>query len=115
MFFEERGFFCFNYRNISSIEIIWVSLHSFLGDHSLTYQQIVNYFTPSEATDAFRITAINKSKRTLPEFAVMAILGGAFIAFGGLLTVIVAGGMPGVAETNPGIVKFVAGHFSRWD
>ena len=69
----------------------------------------MNYFTPKEASDAFRITAINKSKRTLPEFAVMAILGGAFIALGGLLTVMVAGGMPGVAAANPGIVKFVAG------
>lgn len=69
----------------------------------------MNYFTPAEASDAFRITAVNKSKRTLPEFAVMAILGGAFIALGGLLTVMVAGGMPGVAVANPGIVKFVAG------
>lgn len=76
--------------------------------HVLGYK-IVNYFTPAEAADAFRITAINKSKRSLPEFAVMAILGGAFIAFGGLLTVIVAGGMPGVAAANPGIIKFVAG------
>lgn len=71
--------------------------------------KIVNYLTPAEATDAFRITAINKSKRTLSEFALMAILGGAFIAFGGLLTVIVAGGMPGTAAENPGIVRFVAG------
>lgn len=69
----------------------------------------MNYFTPKEAADAFRITAINKSKRPFPEFALMAILGGAFIAFGGLLTVIVAGGMPEVANSNPGIVRFVAG------
>ena len=69
----------------------------------------MNYFTPGEAADAFRITAINKSRRPLPQFAVMAILGGAFIAFGGLLTVIVAGGMPEIAKANPGIVRFVAG------
>ena len=69
----------------------------------------MNYFTPTEAADAFRIAAINKSKRSLPGFALMAILGGTFIALGGLLTVMVAGGMPQVAATNPGIVKFMAG------
>ena len=48
----------------------------------------------------------------MPTFAqkiVYSILGGAFISIGGLLAVIVAGGMPGVQEANPGIVKFVFG------
>ena len=39
----------------------------------------------------------------------MAIMGGAFIALGGLLTVIVAGGMPETASQNIGLVKFTAG------
>ena len=69
----------------------------------------MNYLTPMEAADAFRRAAIEKEKRPFTQFALMAILGGAFIAFGGLLTVMVAGGMPGVAEANPGVVKFVAG------
>lgn len=69
----------------------------------------MNYFTPMEAADAFRRAAIDKSKRSFPQFAVMAILGGAFIAFGGLLSVMVAGGIPGIGAANPGIVKFVAG------
>ncbi|MFA7584166.1 MAG: formate/nitrite transporter family protein, partial [Proteiniphilum sp.] len=69
----------------------------------------MNYFTPMEAADAFRRAAIDKSKRSFPQFAVIAILGGAFIAFGGLLSVMVAGGIPGIGAANPGIVKFVAG------
>lgn len=69
----------------------------------------MNYLTPMEAADAFRRAAIEKEKRPFPQFALMAILGGAFIAFGGLLSVMVAGGMPGVAAANPGLVKFVAG------
>ena len=69
----------------------------------------MNYLTPMEAADAFRRAAIEKEKRPFTQFALMAILGGAFIAFGGLLTVMVAGGMPGVAAANPGLVKFVAG------
>lgn len=69
----------------------------------------MNYYTPMEAANAFRQAAIYKSKLLFPEFALMALLGGAFIAFGGLLSVMVAGGMPGIGEANPGIVKFVAG------
>ncbi len=45
----------------------------------------------------------------LPQSIVFAILGGIFIAIGGLLSILVAGGMPGVASQNPGIVKFMAG------
>ena len=69
----------------------------------------MNYLTPTEAADAFRRAAIEKEKRPFAQFALMAVLGGAFIAFGGLLTVMVAGGMPGVAVANPGLVKFMAG------
>lgn len=69
----------------------------------------MNYLTPAEATKAFSASAISKSKRTFLEFALIAILGGAFIAMGGLLTVVVAGGIPQAAAMNPGIVKFVAG------
>lgn len=69
----------------------------------------MNYYTPAEAAEAFRITAIGKSKLPFLQFTIMSILGGAFIALGGLLTVMVAGGMPEAANTNPGLVKFVAG------
>lgn len=69
----------------------------------------MNYFTPTESADAFRRAALDKSKRSFPQFAVLAILGGALIAFGGLLSLIVAGGMPGISAANPGIVKFVSG------
>ncbi len=69
----------------------------------------MNYYSPAEAAEAFRITAVNKSKLPFLHFAIAAILGGAFIALGGLLTVMVAGGMPETGSVNPGIVKFVAG------
>jgi formate/nitrite transporter FocA (FNT family) len=69
----------------------------------------MNYFTAAEAANLFRVSALDKSKKSFTKFALMAILGGAFIALGGLLTVMVAGGMPGVALDNPGLVKFVAG------
>lgn len=66
-------------------------------------------FSPKEIAYEFCNTGIAKSQMDTKRFALLAVLGGTFIALGGLLTVIVAGGMPEVAATNPGLVKFVAG------
>lgn len=69
----------------------------------------MNYYTPKEIATQFAAAGVYKSKLSLPKFTLIAILGGAFIAFGGLLSVMVAGGMPGIGAENPGIIKFVAG------
>lgn len=66
-------------------------------------------FSPKEVAYEFCNSGIYKSNLGTTRFALLGILGGAFIALGGLLTVIVAGGMPEVAIANPGIVKFMAG------
>jgi len=69
----------------------------------------MNYYTPKEIAAEFASSGIYKSSLPVVKFSIIAILGGAFIAFGGLLTVMVAGGMPGIAVGNPGLIKFVAG------
>ncbi|MCD7971923.1 MAG: formate/nitrite transporter family protein [Candidatus Azobacteroides sp.] len=69
----------------------------------------MSYYSPADIAVEFSTSGIYKSKVSFPKFAVLAFLGGAFIAFGGLLTVLVAGGMPAIAAGNPGLVKFVAG------
>lgn len=68
-----------------------------------------NYYNPAEITREFCESGIYKSSLPTLKFILIAILGGAFIALGGLLSVMVAGGMTGVGEANPGIVKFIAG------
>lgn len=70
---------------------------------------MINYYSPKETSLNFAATACNKVNYPLIKFCFLAILGGAFIAFGGLLSVMVAGGMPGIGDANPGLVKFVAG------
>lgn len=68
-----------------------------------------NYYSPKEITNEFAASGIYKSSLPVSKFILIAILGGSFIALGGLLSVMVAGGMPGIAAGNPGLVKFMAG------
>ncbi|MDH8701359.1 formate/nitrite transporter [Dysgonomonadaceae bacterium PH5-43] len=69
----------------------------------------MNYNTPKDITKEFAASGLYKSSLPIAKFALIAILGGAFIAFGGLLSVMVAGGAPGIGAANPGIIKFIAG------
>lgn len=69
----------------------------------------MNYNHPREIALVFAKSGIEKSQMPLLKFSILAILGGMFIAFGGLLSVVVAGGIPGIGAENPGLVKFVAG------
>ncbi len=69
----------------------------------------MNYHSPKEIAAEFLQNGLYKTKTSVVRFALLAFLGGTFIAFGGLLTVMVAGGMPGVMATNPGLVQLMAG------
>ncbi len=69
----------------------------------------MSYYSPVEIAGIFGDVSKAKAKMPFIKFALLAILGGAFIALGGLLTVVVAGGMPATMALDPGIVKFVAG------
>jgi formate/nitrite transporter len=69
----------------------------------------LSYSTPKEIAQDFCAFGVYKYKTPWKKFAVLAFLGGTFIAFGGLLTVIVAGGMPETLAATPGLVKFTAG------
>ena len=69
----------------------------------------MSYYNPCEIADIFGTASQSKAKTNFTKFAIMAIMGGIFIALGGLLTVVVAGNMSGVALDNVGLVKFTAG------
>lgn len=69
----------------------------------------MSYYNPFEIADIFGSASEAKAKTPFSKFAIMAIMGGIFIALGGLLTVVVAGGMSDIALKNIGLVKFTAG------
>lgn len=66
-------------------------------------------YSPKEIAQHYCNSATKKAELSKLHFIILAILGGVFIAFGGLLTVIVAGGSPALMLANPGVVKFIAG------
>jgi len=69
----------------------------------------MSLFTPPEIIKIAGKAAINKDNYSIKKILTLSFLAGAYISFGGLLSVIIAGGMPGIATSNPGIVKFVFG------
>ena len=69
----------------------------------------MSFYIPREIAEEFAASGIRKGKLPMAKFCTIAILGGAFIAFGGLLTIIVAGGMPEAGAGNPGLIKFISG------
>lgn len=53
--------------------------------------------------------AISKHQHDVKRILVLSFLAGAYIAFGGLLSVMVGGGVPGISAQNPGLAKFLFG------
>jgi formate/nitrite transporter len=68
---------------------------------------VLNYFPPPKIAEQVSFSGTAKAKMPILKFILLSILGGAYISFGGLLFLFVAGGMPEMAATNPGLVKFL--------
>src|SRR5210317_395605 len=64
---------------------------------------------PEDIIKVINTAGMNKAKMSFEKTLVMGFLAGAFIAFGGLLAIMVGGGLPGIKMTNPGFQKFVFG------
>ncbi len=65
--------------------------------------------TPPRILEIAGETAIVKDNYSAKKILVLSFLAGAYISFGGLLSIIVGGGIPGLAASNPGIAKFIFG------
>ncbi|MEH0155689.1 formate/nitrite transporter family protein [Limibacter armeniacum] len=67
------------------------------------------YNTPKEILPAISKAAIQKDSYSLDKQLLLGFFGGAYVAFGSVLALVVGGGMPGIAAENPGLVKFAFG------
>lgn len=70
---------------------------------------MANMLSPDGIVDYADQGAVAKAGYEFPRMMVMAAMGGMFIALGGLLAVIVAGGSLQIGATNPGLQKFILG------
>ncbi len=66
-------------------------------------------FTPKEVLTEIGNNAVKKSKYSTKKTLILAFLAGAYIAMGGLLSIIIGGGVPGITAENPGLAKFFFG------
>ncbi|ALJ05027.1 formate transporter [Pseudalgibacter alginicilyticus] len=65
--------------------------------------------SPKEVIEIVGVLALNKGKYKVSKILILAFLAGAYIAFGGLLAIVVGGGSPLLSASNPGITKFLFG------
>lgn len=69
----------------------------------------MSLYSPNEIIDVASKLAIEKEKYPAKKILVLSFMAGAYIAFGGLLSILIGGGVPEIAENNPGIAKFLFG------
>jgi len=69
----------------------------------------MSYNTPTEVLDQVNRLAFSKAGYGNGKLIGLSFLAGAYIAFGGLLAILIGGGVPGIAAQNPGIAKFLLG------
>ncbi len=69
----------------------------------------MGYNSPDKILESIRGAAKAKGAYPLAKFLVLAMMGGAYISLGSMVAIIVAGGMQGVASSNPGLVKLIFG------
>jgi len=67
------------------------------------------YKSPYEIVNAVNEAGWVKAHMGFSKTLIMGFLAGAFIAFGGLLAVVVGGGIPEIKSANPGLQKFIFG------
>ncbi|SFN38973.1 formate/nitrite transporter [Formivibrio citricus] len=65
--------------------------------------------SPSYIVDYINNAAMSKVALRPPRLLVMSMLGGVYIALGGLLALVVAGGATGLLASNPGLDKLLFG------
>lgn len=69
----------------------------------------MSFKSPKDTVGAIDAVGCAKANLTFGQLLTLGFLAGAFIAFGGLLAIVVGGGVPGIKEVNPGLQKLIFG------
>ena len=63
--------------------------------------------TPKETFEALVEKGVATSKMSVAKVMHASIMGGCYVGIGGLLSLMIAGNCPGIAQANPGLQKFI--------
>lgn len=69
----------------------------------------MGFKSPKETVETLDVAACAKADLSWSQLLALGFLAGAFIAFGGLLAIVVGGGVPAIKADNPGLQKFIFG------
>ncbi|MEA3345755.1 MAG: formate/nitrite transporter family protein [Chloroflexota bacterium] len=69
----------------------------------------MGFRSPKETVREVDAVGCAKADLSWSQLLTLGFLAGAFIAFGGLLAIVVGGGVPGIKADNPGLQKFIFG------
>ena len=69
----------------------------------------MNFNSPKQIVEVVGLSAQARTNNSISTTLILAFLGGAYIALGGLLAIVIGGGVPGLAEGNPAVSKFLMG------
>lgn len=69
----------------------------------------MNFNSPKQIVEVVGLSALARSRNSFSATIVLAFLGGAYIAIGGLLALAIAGGMPNLTDGNPSLTKLLMG------
>ena len=71
----------------------------------------MGFYSPKEIIPIVNALALSKAKTSNTKTFILAILGGAYIAMGALLAIIIGGGVPEISAANPGLQKLLFAAF----
>lgn len=69
----------------------------------------MSFYTPKEIVEKINIATNKRAHTSTSKTFVAAILGGAYIAFGSFLALVIGGNLPGLEEENIGLQKLIFG------
>lgn len=80
-----------------------------LVNHTKKIKPQTNYYSPKEIVEVVNNTAKAKQEMPHTKIFVLSLLAGGYIAMGGLLALVIGGGLPDLAQSNPGLQKLLFG------
>lgn len=96
-------------NNIAATGILFPSITSRSARKQSKKGFTMSYRSPKDILTAVTQAGLLKARMQMDKTIIMGFLAGAFIGFGGLLSIMIGCGIPGIQANNPGLQKLIFG------